>query len=391
MLKVTTRYLAANFIPPFLIGFIFFVAFLITFYMFRIISLIVTKGIEVGIVLEMVSNLSVSFFPLAAPLSVFFATIYTLNKLSDDSEIIAMRSFGVTKFKIYLPFFIVSFLIAATIFSLNSVYIPKANANFKNTILKLTSTGMLTSIKAGQFFTDIPDATLFAEDVSDDGGSFDEVFLHVKDKSSVEQRIIFAKKGSLIKLFADDFHPPSLRLHLSDGNIVKINSDGQQVEKILFQEYDFPVFSAEFASTMLDKDSMKTNDELSSLIETRQKDYIYNERTPPKNDEEKNSRAEAKKSIAKSQIEYFSRFITVPQIMLFVLLGFGLGIKKGRGATSSNSIKAIVILLGYYGMYFFLMSLAQKGTIGAALASFAPSVLLFFISIYYFKKLDWVG
>ena len=142
---------------------------------------------------------------------------------------------------------------------------------------------------------------------------------------------------------------------------------------------------------MLDKDSMKTNDELSSLIETRQKDYIYNERTPPKNDEEKNSRAEAKKSIAKSQIEYFSRFITVPQIMLFVLLGFGLGIKKGRGATSSNSIKAIVILLGYYGMYFFLMSLAQKGTIGAALASFAPSVLLFFISIYYFKKLDWVG
>lgn len=359
--------------------------------MFRIISLIVTKGIEVGIVLEMVSNLSVSFFPLAAPLSVFFATIYTLNKLSDDSEIIAMRSFGVTKFKIYLPFFVVSFLIAATIFSLNSVYIPKANANFKNTILKLTSTGMLTSIKAGQFFTDIPDATLFAEDVSDDGGSFDEVFLHVKDKSSVEQRIIFAKKGSLIKLFADDFHPPSLRLHLSDGNIVKINSDGQQVEKILFQEYDFPVFSAEFASTMLDKDSMKTNDELSNLIETRQKDYIYNERTPPKNDEEKNSRAEARKSIAKSQIEYFSRFITVPQIMLFVLLGFGLGIKKGRGATSSNSIKAIVILLGYYGMYFFLMSLAQKGTIGAALASFAPSVLLFFISIYYFKKLDWVG
>jgi lipopolysaccharide export system permease protein len=391
MLKVTTRYLASNFIPPFLIGFIFFVAFLITFYMFRIISLIVTKGIEVAVVLEMVLNLSVSFFPLAAPLSVFFATIYTLNKLSDDSEIIAMRSFGITKFKIYFPFLVTSILIAMTIFSLNSVYIPKANANFKNTILKLTSTGMLTSIKAGQFFTDIPDATLFAEGVSSEGDSFDQVFLHVKDKSSADQRIIFANKGSLIKLYADDFHPPSLRLHLTDGNIIKINSAGAQLEKILFREYDFPVFSTELASTMLDKDSMKTNDELSKVIDIRQKDYVYTQRTPPKNEEEKKDRAEAKKTIVKSQIEYFSRFITVPQIVLFVLLGFSLGIKKGRGSTSNSSVKAIVILLSYYGLYFFLMSMAQRGLVSAIVASFAPSCVLLIVSLYYFKKLDWVG
>ena len=391
MLKVTTRYLAANFIPPFLIGFVFFVAFLITFYMFRIISLIVNKGVEIGTVLSMVLNLSVSFFPLAAPLAVFFATIYTLNKLSEDSEIIAMRSFGITKFKIYLPFFLVSLLIGITIFSLNTVYIPKANANFKNTIVKLTSTGMLTSIKSGQFFTDIPNATLFAEGVSEDGDNFSEVFLHVKDKSSVEQRIIFAKKGSLIKLFADEWHAPSLRLHLTDGNIVKINTDGDQVEKVLFQEYDFPIFNSDMASTMLDKDSMKTSSELIKTIEARQKDYTYVSRNPPKNQEEINSRKEAKKSIVKSQIEFYGRFITLPQIMLFVLLGFTLGIKKGRGGGSGNSIRAIIFLLSYYGVYFFLLSMAQRGFIGAALASFTPSVLLFFIAIYYFKKLDWVG
>lgn len=352
----------------------------------------------------MVLNLSVSFFPLAAPLAVFFATIYTLNKLSDDSEIIAMRSFGITKFQIYLPFLIVSLLIGGTIFSLNSVYIPKANANFKNTIVKLTSTGMLTSIKSGQFFTDIPNATLFAEKVSEDGDNFEEVFLHVKDKERVsddknapndkkagEQRIIFANKGSLIKLYASTTQAPSLRLHLTDGNIIKINSEGDQIEKILFQEYDFPVFSAEMTSSMLDKDSMKTNTELVKTIETRQRDYTYSERVPPKNDIEKRDRAEARKSLVKSQIEYFGRFIIVPQILFFVLLGFSLGIKKGRGATSNNSIRAIIILLSYYGIYFFGLSLAQRGVLSAPLASFTPSVLLGLISIYYFRKLDWVG
>ena len=394
MIKVTTRYLASNFIPPFVIGFVFFVAFLITFYMFRIISLIVTKSIEVGIVLEMVLNLSVSFFPLATPLAVFFATIYTLNKLSDDSEIIAMRSFGITKFKIYLPFLIISLLIGGTIFSLNSVYIPKANANFKNTIVKLTSTGMLTSIKSGQFFTDIPNATLFAEKVSENGDNFEEVFLHVKDSNpeAGEQRIIFAKRGSLIKLFANNAtQAPSLRLHLSDGNIIKINSEGDQIEKILFQEYDFPVFSAEMTSNLLDKDSMKTNTELIKTIETRQKDYISKEATPPKNDIEKRDRFEARKSLVKSQIEYFGRFIIVPQILFFVLLGFALGIKKGRGGTSNNSIRAIIILLSYYGIYFFGLSLAQRGVLSASLASFTPSVLLGLISFYYYRKLDWVG
>lgn len=403
MIKVTTRYLAANFIPPFVIGFVFFVAFLITFYMFRIISLIVTKSIEVGIVLEMVLNLSVSFFPLATPLAVFFATIFCLNNLSDDSEIIAMRSFGLTKFRIYLPFLIISLLIGGMIFSLNSVYIPKANANFKNTIVKLTSTGMLTSIKSGQFFTDIPNATLFAEKVSEDGDNFEEVFLHVKekdkekdpatrkDKVSGEQRIIFANRGSLIKLVADKNQAPSLRLHLTDGNIVKINSSGEQVEKILFQEYDFPVFSADMTSSMLDKDSMKTNAELVKTIEVREKNLVYSERTPPINDVEKKNRAEARKSLVKSKIEYFGRFIVIPQIALFVLLGFSLGIKKGRGGNSNNSIKAIIILLSYYGIYFFGISLAQRGVISAPIASFTPSVLLALIALYYFKKLDWVG
>jgi lipopolysaccharide export system permease protein len=391
MTKVTTRYLASNFIPPFIIGFIFFVAFLITFYMFRIISLIVNKGVEVKVVLGMVLNLSVSFFPLAAPLAVFFATIYTLNKLSDDSEIIAMRSFGISKFKIYLPFFMCSLLIGTAIFSLSSIYIPNANANFKNTIVKLTSSGMLTSIKSGQFFTDIPNATLFAESVLGDGDNFQEVFLHVKDKNSTEQRIIFAKKGSLIKLYADQWHAPSLRMHLTDGNIIKINDEGDQIEKILFNEYDFPIFNADFASTILDKDSMKTNSELLKVIEVKQQNLDLVEKIPPANPEEIHSRKEAKKSLVKSQIEYYSRVITLPQIILFVFLGFSLGVKKGRGGGSGNTIRAIVILLSYYGIYFFLLSLAQKGSLGALPASFAPSILLLLISLFYFKKLDWVG
>lgn len=387
MLKVTTRYLASSFIPPFVLGFVFFIAFLITFYMFRVIDLIVNKGVDLATVITMIMNLSVSFFPLAAPLASFFATIYTLNKLSEDSEIIAMRSFGMTKIKIYMPFLVTSLLICITINSLYSVFIPKANAAFKNTIVKLTSAGMLTSIKSGQFFTDIPNAILFAEDVSDGGNNFKDVFLHVIDKNKSEQKIIFANTGSLIKIYADQWHAPSLRLHLKEGNIIKMDEHGNEVEKILFREYDFPVFNSDSAMTMLDKDSMKTNTELEAIIEKKR--IKYNEALKTKlNPDETNV---LKLTYFRTQVELYSRYAVFPQIFLFVFLGFSLGVKRGRGGGGSNSAKAIIYLLGYYIVYFFLISLAQKAKLDPMVANFGPSLLLFLIAIRFYKKLDWIG
>ena len=387
MLKVTTRYLASAFIPPFILGFIFFIAFLITFYMFRIIGLIVNKGVDVVTVLSMVLNLSLTFIPMAAPLAAFFATIYTLNKLSEDSEIIAMRSFGLTKLKIYMPFLVVSLAMALTVNSLYSVFIPKANAAFKNTIVKLTSAGMLSSIKSGQFFTDIPNATLFAESVTEDGNNFNGVFLHVADKRTNEQRIIFANKGSLIKVYADQWHIPSLRLHLTDGNIVKMNQGSNEAEKILFQEYDFPVFNSDYATAMLDKDSMKTNKELYSLIALKKKNY--QEAVLAKNAPEKIN--ELKLGVYKTEVELYSRYAVFPQILLFIFLGFSLGIRRGRGSSGNNTAQAIIALIGYYLIYFLMLSLAQKAKLDPIIANFGPSLILYFVALRFYKKLDWVG
>jgi lipopolysaccharide export system permease protein len=383
MLKVTTRYLAAHFIPPFVLGLLFFVTFLITFYMFRILSLIVNKGVDFITVIQMIINLGVTFTPLAVPLAAFFATIYTMNKLSEDSEIIAMRSFGMTKFKIYTPFLVISLVSALTIHSLYSVFIPKANATFKNTILRLTSSGMLSSIKSGYFFTDIPNATLFAVNVSDDGNGFQNVFLHLSDKSKNQQRIIFAKKGTLIKIFADEWHPPGLRLHLNDGNIIRIADDGSEVEKILFKEYDFPVLNANFATQFLDKDSMKTNDELIDII-AQKKIAVVNAKGKP-------DFVELKKNMIGTQIELYSRYITFPQIILFILLGFSLGMKRGRGPSGRNSLRAIVILLSHFVIYFIGISVSKKGNFDPLIASFLPSLVLMIIAIYYYRKLDWAS
>ena len=46
-----------------------------------------------------------------------------------------------------------------------------------------------------------------------------------------------------------------------------------RVEKVLFEEYDFPIFNTDFATQMLAKDSMKTNQELDELIAKKEREY----------------------------------------------------------------------------------------------------------------------
>ena len=105
----------------------------------------------------------------------------------------------------------------------------------------------------------------------------------------------------------------------------------------------------------------------------------------------KTKKKELKKSLVKTEIEYFSRLMSLPQIVLFVLLGFTLGIKPGRGKGSHSTIKAIVILIAFYGLYFFLISMAQRSAVSALSTIVVPLVFLSIISSYLYKKLDWVG
>ena len=96
----------------------FFVLFLLIFQIFRIIKIVVSKGVAVDLILELLFHISMTFLPFAIPISVLFASIYTLNKMSEDSEIVAMRSFGISKFRLLLPFLIVGIVIAVATFSL---------------------------------------------------------------------------------------------------------------------------------------------------------------------------------------------------------------------------------------------------------------------------------
>jgi lipopolysaccharide export system permease protein len=359
--------------------------------MFRITRIVINKGAEWTIVFELIGHIAISFLPMSIPLSVLFASMYTLNKMSEDSEIIAMRSFGLTKWKLFTPFLVLGVCISVAIFSLNQKLIPFSKTKFKNTIIRLTSKGMLTDIKAENFFTEIPGVTLFAEKVKNDGRDLENVFIQKKSgkQNSVEQ-VIMAKRGTLIKKAKDKWSIPAIRFHLEEGNIIKSSPNSTDIEKVIFKEYDFPITSGQGLNSFVTKDSMRTNAELIEVMGKYTAQLKKYER-PKLSAHEINDQKNLIKSLNRTKLEYWTRFNTPIQCLIFVFLGFALGIKKGRGKSSNTGLVGMLVLVLYYVIFFTGVSFAKKGQISPIITVFTPSLLAMLAGAHFYRKLDWAS
>jgi lipopolysaccharide export system permease protein len=374
MKRILDRYLAGSYILPFIISTVFFVIFLLTFQLFRLTDLIISKGASLAYTLGLIYHISLTFLPMAIPLSVLFATLFVFNRLSNDSEYVALRSFGLQKHHIFMPFILVSLMIGITTYFLTQELAPNARWQFEKAIREMKASSLLSEIKSGQFFTSIPGVTLFAEKVEERGKVMDKIVISVvKDDSN---QVIMANSGSMQSSFNTVTREERLTLELNQGNIVTDKGDGN-IEKILFANYSFPIGESRLDAGFATKASMMSERELRHMLnkglDQALIDYGF-----------------GKMEFYSAKIEYWARVNTPFLCLAFAFIGFVLGVSDTRGNSSKAGIN-LIILIGYYAVYFFFVGLARKGQIPPQLAVFIPTFIVFFIGHRYYRKLDWLA
>ncbi len=96
-----------------------------------------------------------------------------------------------------------------------------------------------------------------------------------------------------------------------------------------------------------------------------------------------------KKDYFNARYEYWNRFNTPLLVLLLTYLGFGLGVKATRSRGKNSSGRAILILVGYYVVFFSLVSVARDGKIPVLMAMLVPAVLLTGAGYKMYRDLDW--
>ena len=377
MIKLYFGYIAANLITPFLVSTVFFVSFLMTFELFRIMSLINSDDIGFGFILGMIGNVLVTLIPMAIPISIYFSTIFSLNRMSGDSEYVAMRAGGLEKKNILIPFVIVAVLSGICLYYLNQQLVPDSHRSVRKKIKIISSASLIQGLKSGQFFTNLDNITIFPTEVNEETKEIKKIFLHIFDPKKKITKVIVAERGRIIHKKDEKTGLESFKLFLTDGSIVNRNEDDVDLEKILFEEYELPISEKRFSYRTTTKEIMMNHAELDQFIAgglERAKKLGFKA-----------------KDYFNARYEYWNRINTPILCLMLTFLGFGLGITGTRGKGKNASGKAILYLISYYFIYFGLVSMAKDNQIPVMLVAIIPNALLLVAALRMYRKVDWMS
>lgn len=126
------RYLVSEMIGPFLFGVGAFSSIGVSIgTLFELVRKVTESGLPMAIALQVFGLKLPEFLSLAFPMSMLLSALMAYSRLSNDSEIIALRSCGVSIYRLIRPVIILSVVVTAIMFLFNESIVPTANYQAK--------------------------------------------------------------------------------------------------------------------------------------------------------------------------------------------------------------------------------------------------------------------
>ena len=123
-------YIIKSFLGPFFMTFFIVVFVLLMQFLWKYVDDLVGKGLDISLLGEMMFYATFGLLPYAFPLAMLLASIMTFGSLGEDYELLAMKSSGISLFRIMKPLFIIAILITATAFYFGNYVLPHTNLRF---------------------------------------------------------------------------------------------------------------------------------------------------------------------------------------------------------------------------------------------------------------------
>jgi lipopolysaccharide export system permease protein len=116
---------------------------------------LVGKGLETGLILELMSYAALSLVPMALPLSILLASIMSFGNLGERFELLAIKTSGVSLLKIMKPLIFLNIIITIGAFFLANEIIPVTNAKFAALLWSVKEQRPEMIVKEGIFSNEI--------------------------------------------------------------------------------------------------------------------------------------------------------------------------------------------------------------------------------------------
>ncbi len=281
VIKKIDLYVLKNFLGIFLMTFVICIFILLMQFVWMHVTDLVGKGVGISVFAEFFLYATATVVPLALPLAILLASLMSFGNMGERFELTAMKSAGVSLFRIMRPLTITVALIAVLAFFFSDNVLPKCQTRLWALIFSLRQKSPELDIPVGEFYGGIDNYKIYVRSKKPNGQLCDMMIYDFTDGFK-NTSVILADSGRLY-LTADNKY---LMLKLYDGETfenLKQDIDKKQgpnaprpyrretfVQKNMLIEFDSD-FSRYDESVLADQHVSKNTQELFQSIDSVRK------------------------------------------------------------------------------------------------------------------------
>jgi len=177
-----------SFIGPFIITFAISIFFLLMQFIWLWIEDLIGKGLDWFIILKILFYAAAMLVPMALPLAVLLASVMTFGNLGEHFELTAMKSSGISLWRIMSPLIIFMIFLSIGAFYFSNNVLPYTNIKYATLLYDVSRKRPELNIKTGIFNTDIDGFSIKIEEKNQNTGMMYGfmIYDHLKQKGNKE-------------------------------------------------------------------------------------------------------------------------------------------------------------------------------------------------------------
>ena len=330
----------------------------------RMIDMIVTKGVSVGIFLKMTLLVLPNFMQILTPLALFGVALFVFIRMQADKELIVLKAVGMNSRQLIRPLLTLALILVGVGYTLTLWLIPKSYTELRQMRWKIQNDLSHLLLQEGQFNSFKGGTTLYIKERGNEGKVNGILAYEVK---SDKRTILIAEEGTVLQT------PDGISLTFMKGTRQEFRPNTKEFSTLKFDKY-----------TMLLTD---TNGKSSRKLDYREMSLKQLLNT-------KSTDIEDQPTFRKYKVEAFKRLTQPLYTLLFLwLAAFGVlsGFYNRRGQSRQiNSVVVVALLIQSLALAF--ENIAARNLWGLLLMAvnlFVPLFVLYFV-LFKERKMGWV-
>ena len=357
MIRIIDRYVTLELWPPFVISVAVFTFFLVIDRVYQLTDLVIGKQVPARLVLALLLYLLPPLLSLSMPIAVLMAVLIAGGRLSADLEVAALKASGVSPARLLRPFLAVGIIASVFIGWLTLAVNPWASAAFQRQLFRIAETQATAGIQERAFISTFGRIVLYVEEVSPSQFAL-KGLLASDERDPALSRIIVAREGRVLS----DSERRRLTLRFIDGTINESDvADPRRFRFTTFTLYDLNLPLSNPTATAEQQAKPEKEMPLGALTAAA----------------EGKDRGKA----APFLVELHKRFALPVAAVVFVLVGFPLGIRSHRGGRAVAITSSFAIVICYYILSTALEGPALGGRLPVWLAIWLPNAIFMVIGL----------